>query len=111
MRKVAYRPRASIETSRGRKVNVSRALRSVNSRMYCVFSEPNATRLYSQTEYAAERTIPAVEKIKIVLFWPKIPTKMRSSPRKFDVAGKLIFARVNAKKNAANSGITAATPP
>jgi hypothetical protein len=36
--------------------------------IYVVFSVPNTTRLYSQTEYTADKTIPAVENSSVVLF-------------------------------------------
>lgn len=108
---VPLTPRTNIGRSSVLNSRTSRAFRSVNSVMYCVFSVPNTTRLYSHTEYAAERTIPAVEKSRTVLFCAKIPRKISNSPRKFEVAGKLIFASVKAKKNVAKRGITVATPP
>jgi hypothetical protein len=52
-----------------------------------------------------------VENSRTVLFFAKIPKNSNSSPRKFEVPGKLILAKVNAKNAVANSGITETSPP
>jgi hypothetical protein len=76
-----------------------------------VLRVPKATRLKSHTEYTADKTIPAVENSSTVLFLENTPTNKRSSPRKFEVPGKLIFARVKEKKKKQKSGITVTSPP
>jgi hypothetical protein len=104
-------PRTNIGTRKDVKIKNSRLLISLNLIMYVVFNVPNATLLYNHTEYTAERTIPAVENNKVVLLFVKIPIKSSSSPKKFDVPGKLIFASVNANKKNEKSGMTATSPP
>lgn len=109
--KLAVSPRITIGISKESRIRNSLRLRSVNSEMYVVFRVPNATRLNSQVEYTAPKTIPAVENNSTALFPAKIPRKTSSSPRKLDVPGKLMFARVNAKNILQNRGITVTTPP
>jgi hypothetical protein len=108
--KLAVKPSRSIGMSSESRIKNSRRVKSVNSEMYVVFSVPKATRLNSQVEYTAPSTIPAVENRSTVLFPAKIPKKTSSSPRKLEVPGKLMFARVKAKNMPQKSGITVTTP-
>jgi len=83
----------------------------MNARIYVVFRVPKATRLKSQVEYAADKTIPVEATSMTAPLMEKIPRNTRISPIKFDVPGKPMLAKENVKKNVANKGMTAARPP
>lgn len=109
--KLALTPITTMGIRRVKRITVSRRFVSVKREINFVFKVPKATRLNNQMEYTAERTIPAVEKSRTVLFLEKTPRNNRSSPKKLEVPGKLIFARVNIKKKNVKIGITVTRPP
>lgn len=72
---------------------------------------PETTRLYSQREYAAPKIIPSAANVATKLFLWKAPTKMRNSPIKLLVPGKLILAKVKKKKIVEKFGMVLTKPP
>ena len=75
------------------------------------FKFPETTRLYSQREYAAPKIIPSAANVATKLFLWKAPTKMRNSPIKLLVPGKLILAKVKKKKMVEKFGMVLTKPP
>ncbi len=99
-------------------VNVINSLnvKSVNLFIYFVFNVPKTTRLNNQIEYIALNTIEKLAQIRIknlelVVIGPSSPIKIRNSPKKLHVPGKLILARFARKKIVENTGITWTIPP
>jgi len=109
--KLAETPKITIGIRSEARIAASLLVISVKREIKRVLSVPKTTRLNNQTEYTADSTTPRVEKRRTVLFLEKTPKNNKSSPIKFDVPGKLIFARVKEKKKKENSGITVTRPP
>jgi hypothetical protein len=66
--KFALKPKIIIEIKSITRIANSRREISEKREIYVVFNVPNTTRLYNQTEYTADKTIPAVENNNVVLF-------------------------------------------
>lgn len=109
--KFELKPKIILVTVKIISITASRRVKSEKREIYRVFRVPKATRLYLQVEYTAERTIPEVAKIRTKLLFLKIPRNSKISPRKFDVPGKLLFARVNLNRATENRGLTVTRPP
>ena len=75
------------------------------------FKFPETKRLYSQREYAAPKIIPSAANVATKLFLWKAPTKIRNSPIKLLVPGKLILAKVKKKKMVEKFGMVLTKPP
>ena len=108
--KLAETPKITIGIRSEARIAASLLVISVKREIKRVLSVPKTTRLNNQTEYTADSTTPRVEKRRTVLFLEKTPKNNKSSPIKFDVPGKPIFANVNIKKNIANNGIVCTKP-
>jgi len=104
-------PRSIVGINKTSKIEHSRRFASVNSAAYFVLRVPNASLLNRKTENAADKIIPAVDRKSTAVDRWKIPAKIRTSPMKFGVPGKLIFARLNTRKAVANNGMTVTRPP
>ena len=109
-------PKTITKLANTNKIMNSVSVISVNLEICIIFHVPNTIRFNKYIEYIAERIIPNPEKVKRIKgsFTTKefaIPKKIKNSPMKLDVPGKLIFAIVNKKNKMEYKGIDWTNPP
>ena len=98
-------------TRKGINMETSLPFESENLWRKSGFKFPETTRLYSHREYAAPKIIPSAANVATKLFLWKAPTKIRNSPIKLLVPGKLILAKVKKKKMVEKFGMVLTKPP
>ena len=91
-------PITKVPKIRGKNIKNSRILKSKNCWVYWVFKLPYAILLNNQREYTPPIITPVAPKNVIVVLTLNDPTKIKNSPTKLLVPGKLIFAKVKNKK-------------
>uniref|UniRef100_A0A803LQP5 Uncharacterized protein n=1 Tax=Chenopodium quinoa TaxID=63459 RepID=A0A803LQP5_CHEQI len=84
---------------------------SLNDGIYFLFPEVKKENLRKVSLYLASSWIPSAANVATKLFLWKAPTKMRNSPIKLLVPGKLILAKVKKKKMVEKFGMVLTKPP